>query len=236
MFQREPGFKTLRPSGYAAAINLRQRRTWYEGDPAPTPDPAPVPDTPPAPNGGNTGATFTQADVDRIVGERAKRAQQAAIADLLKELGLDSADTLKAKVKAAADQEAAQLTELEKAQKRIADLEQKAQAAETKAAEAARLALEKERNSAIREALKEAKNPQKVLTILLADHAADVQAVMGDDGALDAKKIGDLVAKAKKDYPEDFQTSSPGSPPLSGGRNPQPDTKSILDQLPRTRL
>lgn len=226
MFQSEPGYKALR-TYRAGAIDLRQRRAWYaEGEGEGSTET----DTTQDKGGQHAGATFTQADVDRIVGERAKRAKDAAVADLLKELGLDSADALKAKVKAAADQEAAQLSELEKAQKRIADLEKKAQEAETKAAEATRLALEKERDSAIREALKEAKNPAKVLTLLLASHKADVAGVMAEDGTLDAKKIGDLVTKAKKEYPEDFQSSNPGSQSHSGGRNPQPDQK-LKDEI-----
>src|SRR3990167_691925 len=121
MFQSEPGFKTLRTSR-ASAINLLKRRAWYADEPV---EEIPAPETPPAKSGETAGKTFTQEQLDKLLGERAARAREAAIADLVKELGFDSADTLKAKAKAAAEAEAAQQTELEKAQKRIADLEKK---------------------------------------------------------------------------------------------------------------
>lgn len=74
------------------------------------------------PNGGGSSAgdttpKFTQADVDRLLGERAKRADEVVTKTLLEGLGLKSLDDLKAVVKKAGDLEAAQLTELDKAKK-----------------------------------------------------------------------------------------------------------------------
>lgn len=84
--------------------------------------------------------TFTQADVDRIVGERAKRAEESAIAALLKDIGFEKADDLKAMIKAAKARDDAEKSELQKAQDAIAAL--------TKAKENA----EKERSEAIEKA------------------------------------------------------------------------------------
>jgi hypothetical protein len=62
-------------------------------------------------------AKFTQADVDRMLGERAKRADELVTKSLLEGLGLKSLDDLKAVVKKAGDLESAQLSELDKAKK-----------------------------------------------------------------------------------------------------------------------
>ena len=91
---------------------------------------APAPDVNASPAGDAPPRTFTQEDLDRIVGERAKHAKSSAISDLLKELGYEKPDELKAAIKRQRDAEAANQSELEKAQKaateaqtRYADLE-----------------------------------------------------------------------------------------------------------------
>lgn len=233
MFQSEPGvIKVLRPKNSVAGISLLKRRAWYEGDPAPDPAPNPAPSPASGTGGSDMGKTFTQDDLNRIVGERAARAKEAAIADLLKELGMDNADTLKAKVKAQADAEAAQLSELDKANKKAADLEAKLKEAQDSAAKATQERMEERRNTAILTALTAggSKKAQSVLNLLIAEHAADVQAAMGDDGTLDSKKVEALVTLAKKEYDGLFGTTNPGSQSHSGGKNPTPDSK-LKDEI-----
>lgn len=87
--------------------------------------------------------TFTQADVDRIVGERAKRAEQSAIGELLKGLGFEKADDLKALVDAARKDEADKLSEAEKAQKKIGELQKSIETAQAEAKAAIEAANEK---------------------------------------------------------------------------------------------
>lgn len=87
--------------------------------------------------------TFTQADVDRIVGERAKRAEQSAIGELLKGLGLEKADDLKALVEAARKSETDKLSEAEKAQRKIEGLEKSIETAKAEAKAAIEAANEK---------------------------------------------------------------------------------------------
>jgi hypothetical protein len=86
--------------------------------------------------------TYTQKELDGLFGERARQAKQTAINDLLKDLGVESPDAIKAALKAAAEAKAAQMTELEKAQaaateaqKRAEDAEQARATAEAKAQE-----------------------------------------------------------------------------------------------------
>jgi len=74
--------------------------------------------------------SFKQSELNKSYADRAKRAAESAVNDLLKSLGIKSADDLKAALKKAQDTDQAQLTELQKAQQaasaaqaRIADLE-----------------------------------------------------------------------------------------------------------------
>jgi len=72
----------------------------------------------PQPAGGQS-RTFTQEQLDAIVGERATRAKSAAINDLLSELGFEKADDLKALVKAAKERQASEQTEAQKLQAQL---------------------------------------------------------------------------------------------------------------------
>lgn len=93
----------------------------------------PTPPTPVVSNGDGTGEekrTFTQAELNALFGERGRQAKQAAISELLKELGVEKPEDIKAALKKAKDAEAAQMTELEKAQAEKADALKKAEEAE----------------------------------------------------------------------------------------------------------
>jgi hypothetical protein len=84
--------------------------------------------TPPA--GGSDGSgerTFTQAQLDAIVGERATRAKGAAISELLGELGFEKADDLKALVQSAREQADKQKSEAQKLQEKLADYQKREQ-------------------------------------------------------------------------------------------------------------
>jgi len=94
-------------------------------DPDPTPTPAPDPTPDPAPA---ADKTFTQAELDRIVQERVARVKAAPPADY---------DDLKAAATKLAELEAANQTELEKAQARADKAEADAKAASDRARETA---------------------------------------------------------------------------------------------------
>ena len=90
----------------------------------------------PQPAGGQS-RTFTQEQLDAIVGERAMRAKGAAIGELLSELGFEKADDLRALVKAAKERQASEQTEAQKLQAQLADAQKRSQALETKLREQA---------------------------------------------------------------------------------------------------
>lgn len=84
-----------------------------------------------APEGGAAGAgsgqerTFTQADVDRLLGERARRAGQTAVSELLKDLEIEDLDGLRGTVKAHRLAKDAESSDLEKAQAALQKLQER---------------------------------------------------------------------------------------------------------------
>lgn len=80
----------------------------------------------PQPAGGQS-RTFTQEQLDAIVGERATRAKGAAISELLGELGFEKADDLKALVQSAREQADKQKSETQKLQEKLADYQKREQ-------------------------------------------------------------------------------------------------------------
>ncbi len=92
------------------------------GDSNRPPNPAPHQNMTPT-GGGEGERKFTQNDIDRIVGERAKRAGESAVSELLKGLGLERVDDLKAIMTERKKLRDSQLSELDKATKKITELE-----------------------------------------------------------------------------------------------------------------
>ena len=79
-----------------------------------------------------TDKTFRQDEVDRIVGERAKRAEEAAVKKLMDDLGVKTPDEAKAALGEYRKSKAAQQTDLERAQARLAELEDQSTQASTR--------------------------------------------------------------------------------------------------------
>lgn len=229
----EPGFKALRASR-AESINLRQRRTWYadggEGDDGKQAGTDTQPDKT-GDEGQSTDTTFTQADLDRLVGSARKQARESVRNDLLKELGFESADDLKAMVTSAREKADAEKSDLEKAQAEIERWKKQAEEAQTARQEAEQERMEERRQSAILNALKEAKKPSDVLILVNARFTEDVAGVMSDDGALDEKALKSLVEKVKKEWPDQFGSSSPGSPSNAGGKVPTANKDDIRKSI-----
>jgi len=218
------------PQHYAP---LHIRRRWFDGDDDAGDPPTPPPDTTPAKGGQDGGSTgLTQADVDRIIADRLKRDREAQRKQWLEGLGYDSEDALKADVQAKREADAASKTELEQAQAAVEAANKKVAEAEARAAQALETAKEERRNTAILNAVKDAEKPASVLTLLIAEHAEDVAALMTDDGSIDAKKVEALATVARKEYAGMFPSGSPGSPSNHGGKVPQPDQK-VKDEVRR---
>jgi hypothetical protein len=181
-----------------------------------------------AANPGSTEAKFTQADVDRILKEKLEKApeREARIkAELLKQLGLaEDADfnTLKSTIDKAREIETANLSAVEKAEKVATDALKRAEAAEQKA-----LTIEAERRNdriashLLAEASKlKATDAETVLLYARDKHKAELDAIMGEDGALDEGKTKKLLETIKTAKPVYFQAviQGAGVPSNAGGR------------------
>ncbi len=162
---------------------------------------------------------FTQADLDRVAGESRKSGRETGLNDLLKDLGVEKADDLKALVSDTRKKQDAEKSELQKALEKIEELSKTAKSAEAKRDEALSKATERLLKAAV---LTEAAKPDHKIR---ADALADVWTFL-DRSAIKIKDDGETfdgiaeaikaVVKAKP-YLVDNKPKGPGSPPAPDG-------------------
>lgn len=226
--------RSLRPSRAEASVDLRQRRAWFDEQqqPPPAPTEAPAPDTAPGQQSGQQPATFTQEQLDKIIGERLKRAEEGWSKKSLETLGVDSFETLSKLVQGEKQRIEGEKGELQKIQERLAAAEKLAADSLARATKAEEEKLLERRDQQIEKALGEArsKKANDVLTLLTAKQPELVKAVMKADGTVDKEALTKLVEAAKKAYPEMFGGSGPGSPSNSGGHVPDPEDKKAREE------
>lgn len=87
-------------------------------------------ETPPESGGESQERRFTQEEVNRMMGDRAKRAADSALSGLLGELGVESTDALKQVITDHQKRTEAEKTELQKAQDALAEAQRNATAAQ----------------------------------------------------------------------------------------------------------
>lgn len=199
--------------------------------------PTTTPATPAVQQGASGEPTFTQAQVDAMMGERAKRAADAAISKLLTDLGYEKPEDLKKDTAAAKKAKEEQMSELEKV---TAELEkerkEKAEAIAQRESERQFRLLDR-RNSAITAAAQKARAEAPDDVVLWAEkyHSDDLTKVLKEDGAVDEKAIASLIEKCRAERKNWFTGTAPGSPSNHDGRNPTPDLKKF-DGVPKLRL
>lgn len=172
----------------------------------------PAQDTQPVQQNG-VAAKFTQEDVDRILADRLKRAEESVSKRLLETLGVDSLDTAKSALKAHQDAEESKKSAVDKAEARAKKLEEQLAEALGQIKSFGDKERVRTRNTAIQSALTEAKahDVDDLLIIIENKYAAEVAAVMGEDGMVDKKAIEKLVTAAKASHSKFFTPQSPGS-------------------------
>jgi hypothetical protein len=225
--------RTARRAGAEAAVNLRQRRAWFDeqgqpnnGQQPPPAPPTPAPDTAMGTNN-NSGKKleFTQEEFNKLIDERLKRQEDSLTKKFLESLGVDSIDAAKTALDAKRQADEAQKTEAQKLQERIEAAEKKAKEAEERAAKLDQERQIERRDSEIKAALRDAraKKPDSVLILMTASQPDMVKAVLGEDGKVNETALKKLVEEAKKQHAELFSGSIPGSPSNNNGRPPEPD-------------
>lgn len=215
--------KLLRRSNRELSVNLTKRRCWFEGTPSQTENPSQQP---------QASVTETQPDktgdkgvpqdrVNQLVGDARKEGRAAAMADLLKELGVEKVEEAKSVLQAKREADDAAKSELEKAQGALADAQKKAADAEAALQKEQQERRIEKRDGAIKDALLKARStaPEDVLIIMQTRFPDMVTATLKEDGTLDTKAIEALVTKAKAERKQDFTGGGPGIPSNSGGRN-----------------
>ena len=174
----------------------------------------PTPETQPAQSGDAGAKSFTQQDIDRILAERLKRAEESMMKKIIADLGVDSLDSVKSVITAQKEADEARKSDVQKAADRAAALEK--QLREKEAALNALMTARKvdRRNAALANALRDAKaqNTDDLLVILNGKYAEELDALTDDDGNVDDKAVKAMIEKARKNHSVFFAAASPGSP------------------------
>lgn len=194
------------------------------GVPVPAPiavAPVGVQDTPPV-KIEDAPKVFTQEQLTAIIKERLEKAESAVTERILKSLGVDSLDTVKAAVKATKEADEASKTELQKLQDKVNAALAGQQAAEARVAAFEHKEKIGTRNTAISKALTAASatNADDLLILLEAKSKELVDATLTAEGKVDDKAIAALLAKAQAEYANSFAPKAPGSPSNARGKAP----------------
>lgn len=183
--------------------------------------------------------SYTQAEIDTMMGERAKRAHEATMKKFLGALGLASEadlEPLKQTIAKAKERDMADMTESQKAQ---AERDTAMKKAETLQAQldAERASIRQDRVtmafSSAAVALK-ANNVGDVLRYARDQHADALSDVTDSEGKVDAKKLTTLLDKIKAERLDYFTPAAtiPGSMSNHGGRT-TPDTTKVQQTAQR---
>ena len=198
-------------------------RKWFDADAAPgTPPAAPLPVSQGSPAPEPNSGVKTQEDIDRAAGKAREEGRTKAINDLLKELELDSPDTLKSLVSAAKAKSEADKSEAQKALEAAEKAAAKATEWETKYKELdASLRTERLENAAL-EAIRAAgaKKPADVLKLMKVDNL--LKDALSEDGKPNPDALTKVITAFKKDNADYFQSNNPGVPSNAGAKPPKP--------------
>ena len=177
-------------------------------------------------DGGQSEATLTQEQVNRIVTEQKKRAKDSGYKELLAELGVDDVAEAKGLLAAEKQRQQDEMSEVEQLRVQLAEKEAAIETANAAVEAAKQQRITDQRNAALRKAIAGA-NPvheEAVFNLVLAD---DLEGVVDAEGNINADAITTLVEAMKTASPELFIESTPGVPSNRGGKNPAPNQKKV---------
>ena len=195
----------------------------------------PTTDTTPETSGqqGEPARTFTQAELDRIVADRIKRAENSATSKLLGELGVEDAAKAKALLDAEKARKEEEMSEIEKLQAQLAEKEAAIETANAAVEAAKQQRITDQRNAALRKAIAAA-NPVDEDAVFSLILTGDLTGVVDQEGGINEDAIKTVVEGLKTSKPTLFIAPTGGSPSNRGGTNPQPNAerkKSIQEQM-----
>lgn len=184
--------------------------------------PAQQPGTDGENSGSSNGAKFTQEHMNAEIGKARKDAREAAIADVLKELGLTSKDDLKSTIAEAQKLKQSQMSEIEKAQAERDAIIKERDTLLSRLTERETAFRQREIRGAVEKATTAMKVSDFDAIYLWAEkhHSDALNAIMAEDGAIDTKALDKLLDAVKKDKPVYFTppVQVPGSRSNNDGR------------------
>jgi ATP-dependent Clp protease ATP-binding subunit ClpA len=185
------------------------------------------PTTPPVTQPASNAATGEQIVLTpQALNDRLKRAEKSALNRLLKELGLDSIDTAKAKLGGQPNQPAPETnSELDELRQTLEQLKAESEQLKAEKEKAEQLRRDGLVNDAIKTAVKGVKYPDDVVTLIRGNRSIDLSKALKEDGNIDTTVITAAIEEARKSRPEWFAPTTPGSPSNFGGTPPQIDQK-----------
>lgn len=207
------------------------------GDGGTTPPAVPpiAPATPPAQpqaqgDGNDPVRQFKQSELDHLFAERARQAQGKAVGDLLKDLGFEKADDLKAIIAKAREQENASKTEAQKLADEIAALKKSVESANAEKQTALTQATERLMKAAVlTEAGKQFDDTElnSVWMALKGDATLAGKIKAKDDGE-SFEGIADVLKEIAKAHPRWLKTQTAGAigTPRPGGKTLAASTPS----------
>lgn len=173
---------------------------------------------------------FTQADMDKVISERLKRADAKAEERILEAVGLDSLDTLKGVVEAKRKSDTAAMTELEKSQVLIESANQALATAQKEVAEIKAQQIADGRRGAFNEAVRAGgSNNEAHLFLLMQAEMGPMFSSAFEDGASvpDDAKMKAFIKEVQTKFPMYFGTAGAGSPSNASGVNPPSNLETI---------
>lgn len=211
------------------------------------PDQDPITQKPETPDAGANSGTLTQDQVNQIVADRVKRAEEATVKKLLDGLGVQSADEIKSILEAKKAADEANKTELEKAASKATTAEAKLKQAEadhaTKLEQMQKRILDSEIKQLAGRAITDkdgkvtraAFRPEALEDILLLLDRTAIEDKEGSYTGID--KALESLAKAKPYLLSDGQTSpAQKGTPKPGERKPAPQQQQASAAAPTFSL
>jgi hypothetical protein len=187
---------------------------------------------------GETGKMFSQADVDRIIGDRLKRAEESVLKRFLGDIGVETPDALKELVKAQRAAAEASKTEAQRWEERLTALilERDTYKAQLEQLGAARR--DDKLTVALSDALRNAgaTDVEDLVVLVKAKYSGDLEGILADDETIKFESLTKLMETVRSHHARFFVSSTPGSPSNTGAKPPDKTLdriKAVLGENPR---
>lgn len=206
----------------------------------PTPDPTPPPEAQIgqhiAEGMDRATAGFSQKDINKAAGKARDEGRQAALRELLGDLGVDSPETLKQVISNHREAEEAKKSDAEKMAKALEKAAKERDEAQSSKAAATQAATEMARRSEAQlKAITSGVKPERIQAVLKLADLSDVE--VSDDFSVDGETVLQRIEAVLEEYPEFAATGANRN--IGSGSNPPtdpPDASVSVNQMSREQF